>query len=43
MNPWSPGDLRLLWDQFADMSEENVVGIGRDLTPHYYAYLEQFR
>ena len=37
------GDLRLLWAQFGEMGEGAVVGIGRDLTPHYYVYLEQFR
>ena len=35
-------DVRLLESQFEGWSEEAVMGVGLDLSPHYRKFLEQY-
>jgi len=36
------GDIELLWNQFSELHEPQVVGVGRDLSPHYSTYLANY-
>ena len=36
-------DIKLLYKQFAEFSETNLIGVGPDLSPHYRLNLEQYR
>jgi len=36
------GDVQLLWNQFSELHEPQVVGVGRDLSPHYSTYLADY-
>ena len=36
-------DIKLLFNQFAEFSETNLLGVGHDLSPHYRLNLEQYR
>ena len=36
-------DIKLLNEMFDNFSEENVVGLGLDLSPHYYENLKSYR
>ena len=36
-------DIKLLYKQFPEFSEINLIGVGPDLSPHYRLNLEQYR
>ena len=36
-------DVKLLYQQFSQFSESNLIGVGNDLSPHYRLNLEQYR
>jgi len=36
-------DIKLLYQQFSQFSESNLIGVGNDLSPHYRLNLEQYR
>ena len=36
------GDLQLVWQQYKEMGPGQLVAIGRDLSPHYWTFLQDY-